>query len=126
MQTKGLSNDPPDPVAFHRIAGDFGRDGETEARQASLIGANGHGEKSIAEAPATGINRFELRLPAQAELAGKRQTFTIKTTRHSIKSGYGMSFLRPFARRRLRTLRPFAVAMRARNPCVRARRTLLG
>lgn len=39
---------------------------------------------------------------------------------------YGMSFLRPLARRRLRTRRPALVAIRARNPCVRARRTLLG
>jgi hypothetical protein len=34
--------------------------------------------------------------------------------------------LRPFARRRLRTLRPPGVAMRARNPWVRFRRRLLG
>jgi hypothetical protein len=39
---------------------------------------------------------------------------------------YGMSFLRPLARRRASTARPFLVAIRARNPCVRARRTLLG
>lgn len=34
--------------------------------------------------------------------------------------------LRPLARRRAKTLRPSVVAMRARNPCVRARRTLEG
>ena len=39
---------------------------------------------------------------------------------------YGISFLRPLARRRASTLRPFWVAMRARNPCVRLRRSLLG
>ncbi len=39
---------------------------------------------------------------------------------------YGMRRLRPFARRRARTWRPFLVAMRARKPCVRLRRTLLG
>src|SRR5207244_12730426 len=36
------------------------------------------------------------------------------------------SRLRPFARRRLRTLRPALVALRLRNPCARLRRTLLG
>jgi len=36
------------------------------------------------------------------------------------------SRLRPFARRRLRTLRPAAVALRLRNPCSRFRRILLG
>jgi hypothetical protein len=34
--------------------------------------------------------------------------------------------LRPLARRRFRTSRPFLVAMRARKPCVFARRRLLG
>ena len=37
-----------------------------------------------------------------------------------------VSALRPLARRRLRTLRPFAVAMRARKPCLRARLILDG
>lgn len=39
---------------------------------------------------------------------------------------YGVSFARPFARRRLRTSRPALVAIRARKPCVRARFNLLG
>jgi hypothetical protein len=34
--------------------------------------------------------------------------------------------LRPFARRRAKTRRPERVAMRARKPCVRWRRILLG
>jgi hypothetical protein len=34
--------------------------------------------------------------------------------------------LRPLARRRLRTVRPFLVDMRTRNPCVRARRRVFG
>jgi hypothetical protein len=38
----------------------------------------------------------------------------------------GISLRRPLARRRASTLRPFLVAMRARNPWVRLRRTLLG
>jgi hypothetical protein len=46
--------------------------------------------------------------------------------RGSIPGAYGTSFLRPFARRRLKTRRPPFVAMRARNPWVRLRRTLLG
>jgi len=41
-------------------------------------------------------------------------------------AGYGVSFARPFARRRLRTRRPALVAIRARKPCVRARFNLLG
>ena len=38
----------------------------------------------------------------------------------------GISWRRPLARRRASTLRPPLVAMRARNPWVRLRRTLLG
>jgi hypothetical protein len=37
-----------------------------------------------------------------------------------------VSLWRPLARRRDRTARPFLVAMRERNPCVFARRRLLG
>ena len=33
---------------------------------------------------------------------------------------------RPFARRRFKTMRPFLVLMRTRNPCVRRRRRLFG
>jgi hypothetical protein len=39
---------------------------------------------------------------------------------------YGQRRLRPFARRRASTCRPLLVAIRARNPCVRARCKLLG
>jgi hypothetical protein len=39
---------------------------------------------------------------------------------------YGESCARPFARRRFRIRRPAFVAMRARNPCVRARLIRLG
>jgi hypothetical protein len=37
-----------------------------------------------------------------------------------------VSRLRPLARRRFNTMRPFLVRMRTRNPCVRRRRRLLG
>src|SRR5258706_9969994 len=39
---------------------------------------------------------------------------------------YGVSRARPLARRLARTLRPLAVAIRARKPCVRLRCKLLG
>ena len=39
---------------------------------------------------------------------------------------YGVSFARPLARRRFNTRRPAFVAIRALNPCVRARLILLG
>jgi hypothetical protein len=44
----------------------------------------------------------------------------------TIQHCYGMRWRRPLARRALRTLRPPSVFIRARNPCVRARRILEG
>jgi hypothetical protein len=38
----------------------------------------------------------------------------------------GVRRLRPLARRRFNTVRPPALRMRARNPCVRLRRMRLG
>jgi hypothetical protein len=43
-----------------------------------------------------------------------------------IKSAYTDNFLRPLARRRLSTLRPFAVAILALKPCVRFLGVLCG
>lgn len=41
-------------------------------------------------------------------------------------NGQGVSWARPFARRRFNTRRPAFVAIRARKPCVRARFKLPG
>src|SRR5438094_40612 len=57
------------------------------------------------------------RNPGGAPAAGKRPYFLCALT---------TSRLRPFARRRLRTLRPAWVALRLRNPCSLFRLTLLG
>ena len=86
----------------------------TEARSAEIIRPEGHAEETVRNALASAMDLFEVRLQAQAALRGESEP------------DQGMSFLRPFARRRARTFWPFFVAMRARNPCVRLRRTLLG
>ena len=43
-----------------------------------------------------------------------------------VRTHQGVSFARPLARRRFNTRRPAFVAIRALNPCVRARLILLG
>jgi hypothetical protein len=63
--------------------------------------------------------RFESRRAAKA-IAGR-----IDTTR-GLDVGQTESRARPFARRADRTLRPPTVFMRARKPCVRARRIFDG
>ncbi len=63
-----------------------------------------------------------LRSKSEILLAGKMAAMALNAK----GADYGVSFARPFARRRLRTRRPALVAMRARKPCVRARFNLLG
>src|SRR5699024_9041624 len=59
--------------------------------------------------------------------AGRRWKLRMGHKRTAIaRANYGVRRLRPFARREPMTLRPPRVAMRARNPWVRLRRTLLG
>jgi hypothetical protein len=73
------------------------------------------------------VNPIEVSLVTNAPVCRQSQTRTIGRPRdHKPGDVYGMSFLRPLARRRLSTRRPALVAMRARKPCVRFRRTLLG
>jgi hypothetical protein len=68
-----------------------------------------HSEESIAETLSVRIGGIELGLAADAPLRLEPQPLK--------RCGrQGMSFLRPLARRLARTLRPFFVAMRARNP----------
>jgi hypothetical protein len=68
-----------------------------------------HSEESIAQTLSVRIGGIELGLAADAPLRLEPEPLQ-RWVRQ------GMSFLRPFARRLARTLRPFLVAMRARNP----------
>src|SRR6185437_7031208 len=96
-----------------------------------------HGEESIAQTLPMRIGSSKFGLAANAPLGAEPQPLNrchgcerLRSPSHApgleARPRQGMSFLRPFARRRAKTLRPFFVAMRARNPCVRLRRTLLG
>jgi hypothetical protein len=68
------------------------------------------------------VDMLELRLVTEALAGAERE----RPDLNSAAARYGVRRLRPFARRRLNTCRPFLVAMRARKPWVRLRRTLLG
>lgn len=125
-QPERLARDPADAVALDRAPRDLHPDGEAQPRRGPAVRADGETEVPVAEAAACGIARVEIDLPAQPALRGKSQARGLAAAIIGQLSPYGMSLLRPFARRRARTLRPFAVAIRARNPCVRLRRTLLG
>ena len=116
--TKGLSHQSAQPITRHGIADGASRHRQSEPRMLQAVRTYSDREESVAVAAAGFVSRLEIDLaqhPVRRRKAIGRG-----------RSAQGMSFLRPFARRRDRILRPFAVAMRARNPCVRARRTLLG
>ena len=78
-------------------------------------------EKPRAHAPATVLDRIELSTNVQARSPrklqdGPRDRYSDETVRR----------LRPLARRRLSTIRPFFVCILSRNPCVRRRRRRFG
>ena len=118
-QAERIANYATKTVASHGISDGARRNGEPEPRSTVAVRTYSYAEQRIAVATTLLIGRVEVDLAPQAPLGGKPQ-------RRTGVGDQGISFLRPLARRRARTLRPFAVAIRARNPCVRARRTLLG
>lgn len=113
-KTEGFLDDAAHAVAGDGIAGGADCHGEPETCCAKIVRPDGHAEETVRNALSSAMDLLEVRLQAQAPLRGKSEP------------DQGMSFLRPFARRRARTFWPFFVAMRARKPCVRLRRTLLG
>src|SRR5688572_2826844 len=106
--SKQLSNKPFGPVTDDRIPDSLaGRNAEAGRPDLVRQGEAGHEPASIPAAVV--IDLRELRPAAQfhrCDVTARR--------------------LRPFARRRFSTVRPFLVAMRTRNPCVRRRRRRLG
>ncbi len=110
-------------VAGDCIADDFRADRQTESRPVGIVAAYHDRKTIVAESAPLSVSRFEIcftEYPARS-----REPETVVSGVRNVPN-QGISFLRPLARRRARILRPFAVAIRARKPCVRARRTLLG
>lgn len=118
-QAEGLADQAADAVTAHGAARGLRRDRKADSRPAQIVRARSHGEEFACPAPAARVYGIEIGLPAQAPLRWKGETRLPSRV-------YGISFRRPLARRRLITRRPPLVAMRARKPCVRLRRTLLG
>jgi hypothetical protein len=81
-------------------------------------------KEGIASAAASLSRLFEI--PGSAEFLGRLETEVERSAAAGQRDMPTDRRLRPFARRRFRTRRPFFVAMRARNPWVRLRLTLLG
>ena len=103
-----LTGPPFCPVAHHCVA-DLLAGSDAQARRAKVVWKGETGHEPPAEAHSAVVNLHELRPAAQLH----RDEETV-------------SRLRPFARRRFKTIRPFFVLIRTRKPCVRRRRRRLG
>ena len=129
LQPELLAYLPLQAIAPHGIAHAPHRNRQPESRLRALLGRTTAANKSFPKRrpPAKACwNSTGRRSLAQR---GNRAAATGDEPAPAARPSnflYGISRLRPLARRRARTLRPFFVAMRARKPWVRARRTLLG
>jgi hypothetical protein len=106
--SKQLANQPFRPVTDDRVS-NFLAGRYAEAGRTDLVWQGEAGHEAAPIPGAMVIDSGELRPAAQFH----RDDVTARR-------------LRPFARRRFSTVRPFFVAMRTRNPCVRRRRRRLG
>lgn len=101
-------------VSLHRMSSDLAGNSQTQARFDGAVCTTKHGEVTVCAALRCGEHRAEIVLFDKARVAREAAI------------AYGQSRARPLARRAFNTLRPFLVAMRARNPWVRLRFLTLG
>jgi len=116
----GLTDTPPDAVAEHRLP-ERARRREADVRTVRLRFPQAESRKERADV-------LDAAIVDSAKILGTQQTDTFRKTSDLERylSELTVSFLRPRARRRARTARPFFVSMRERKPCVFARWRLLG
>ena len=114
------------PVAFDGRTKFPGRR-HAKPRRRGPVGHDEHRHEPAVDLGAGTVNPLELR--AAANPLRRRQTliFHAGTREASVyRSSATVRRLRPFARRRLSTIRPFFVAIRILKPCVFLRRRVLG
>jgi uncharacterized protein with von Willebrand factor type A (vWA) domain len=119
MQAHRFAQAPLDPVAHHGFT-ERARQCETDPWTAALrLADTKSGEQRPTVAGTLIVNSSEVLRTKQAD------TFR-KTSDGNYLSELTVSFLRPRARRRASTARPFFVSIRERKPCVLARWRLFG
>ena len=118
VATKNLSYQSFRPVPLHRSAELFrGRDAQPS--DSAVVGEDEDRGIPAVELRAAVVNRLELR--AAAYVLGGAEPHAVG--RYSLLT---VSRLRPLARRRFRTSRPFLVLIRTRKPCAFFRWRLFG
>ena len=110
VPTENLSNQSFSPVSLDRAA-DLSRCRDPEPSFTLVPGQDEHRAVAAVEANAPLVYLLEFRPAADVFSWTEPQSYSLLTVRR----------LRPFARRRFSTRRPFFVLMRTRNPCVFAR-----
>jgi hypothetical protein len=70
-EPKTLPDQATQAISRHGVASGFDRYRETHASMRESVGFDAKSEESIVDAPATGIDRIELQLAAQAQLRTK-------------------------------------------------------
>jgi hypothetical protein len=115
VSSKDLSNQSFSSISLNRAA-DFPGRRNPEPPHAKVVGQDEQRCVAAVESNAPFVDLLELRTPSDVFGWTESQSYSLLTVRR----------LRPFARRRFRTRRPFFVLMRTRNPCVFARWRVLG
>jgi hypothetical protein len=115
VATENLSNQSFRSVSLDR-ATQLLRGGDTQPPDAASICQEEHGAIPAVDAKATAIDVLKFRSAANPFGWSKSQSYSLLTVRR----------FRPLARRRFSTNRPFFVAIRTKNPCVRLRWRVLG
>ena len=110
VSTENLSNQSFSSISLDRAA-DFPRRRNPESSHAQFVGQKKDRAVAAVDSNAPLVDLLELRTPADVFDWTEFQSYSLLTVRR----------LRPFARRRFSTRRPFFVLIRTRNPCVLAR-----
>jgi hypothetical protein len=110
VATKNLSNQSFRSISLDRAA-DLPRRRNAEPSHAALVGQEKDRAIAAVGSHAPLVDLLELRTRANVFGWTESQSYSLLTVRR----------LRPLARRRFSTRRPFFVLMRTRNPCVFAR-----
>ena len=110
VQSERLSNQSFSSISLNCAADLPGRR-DPEPPDAPIVGQEEHRAVAAMKSNAPLVNLLEFRTLADVLGWTESQSYSLLTVRR----------LRPFARRRFSTRRPFFVLMRTRNPCVLAR-----
>lgn len=115
IPTKNLSNQSFRSVSLDRATQLF-RGGNTQPTDGALVCQEEHGAIPAMNPKATAVDLLKFHSAANAFGWSEFQSYSLLTVRR----------FRPLARRRFSTSRPFFVAIRTKNPCVRLRWRVLG